>query len=106
MEQLSIFSGTLGLSPPWQVTSVTFTKDSNRLDIHVEYAQLNPLVCPFCGAQRPSCRAEAETETWFHEDFFHYATYLHAEVPRLFCCCGVFPRPWCRMGSRFSQVPR
>ena len=105
MEELTIFSGTLGLSPPWQVTSVTFAQESNRLDINVEYAQMNTLTCPFCGAQGDTCRPVVEYETWFRGDFFNYAAYLHARVPRLSCCCSMLPRPWCRVGSKFSQLP-
>jgi len=104
MGQLALFSGTLGLSPPWQVTSVTFAKETNRLDINVEYRQLTPLVCPHCGAEGARC-TEEEDEIWFHADFFHYATYLHARVPRLSCCYAALPRPWCRLGSLFAQVP-
>jgi len=105
MEQLAIFSGTLGLSPPWQVTSVSFARESNRLDITVHYEQANSLTCPVCGAPGAICPFESETETWFHEDFLNYATYLHARVPRLSCSCGDLPRPWCRAGSKFSKLP-
>jgi transposase len=103
MEQ-TIFSGTLGLSPPWQVTEVTFARESNRLDIKVEYEPRDVLTCPSCGARGQVSCLERDNETWFHEDFFHYATYLHALVPRLTCCCGSFPRPWSRAGSRFARI--
>jgi transposase len=105
MEQLALYSGTLGLSPPWQVTEVTFAKDSNRLDIRVAYEPLTPPACPVCGTQAADCQADSQDETWFHEDFFHYATYLHARVPQPPCKCGLFPRPWCRAGSRFTKIP-
>jgi hypothetical protein len=104
MDQLTIFSATLGLSLPWQVTSVSFDSESNRLDICVEYTQGSPLVCPLCGAQGASC---SETrETWYHKDFLRYGTYLHARVPQVDCCSGLVPleRPWCRAGSKFSRI--
>ena len=104
MGELALFSATLGLSPPWQVTSVTFTKGSNRLDISVEYEQAMPLLCPTCCTRGAICLAESVNEIWFHEDFFHYATYLHAKVPQLSCGCDSFPRPWCRAGSKFSRI--
>src|SRR6185369_5549579 len=105
MDQMAIFSATLGLSLPWQVTSVSFDRESNRLDIKVQYTQGSPLVCPICGAQGVICASEAE-ETWYHKDFLRSATYLHALVPHVACCCGVVPlkRPWCRSGSKFSLL--
>jgi hypothetical protein len=106
MEQLAIFSATLGLSPPWQVISVAFAKETNRMDICVEYLQGNQLTCPVCGTQGPTCHAESQTEVWYHDDFFSYATYLHALVPHLACCGRSVPleRPWCRAGSKFARV--
>jgi hypothetical protein len=103
MEQLAIFSGTLGLAPPWYVTSVRFAKDSNRLEIKVEYAAVLPFTCPICGTEAFPA-AEPLRETWYHENFFNYATHLHALVPRMACCGGTLPRPWCRTGSRFHEV--
>ena len=108
MEQTAIFSATLGLFPPWQVTSATFSKDSNRLDIQVEFLHTTGHDCPFCGG-RGTCRpAGTVQETWFHDDFFRYATYLQARVPLLACRCGrkLHPeRPWSRAGSRFCRLP-
>ncbi len=105
MEQPAIFSATLGLSHPWQITSVSFSKDEKRLDITVAFAHNGNLACPTCGAEGSS--QEAMSETWYHNDFFRYATYLHARVPRSECtCCGIFTvtRPWSREGSRFSLI--
>ena len=107
IEQMAIFSATLGLSPPWQVTAATFAKESNRLDLNIEYAQANPVACPICGRTESSAPEEIMVETWYHDDFFRYATYLHAKVPVMSCCCGCkFPmeRPWSRVGSKFSRV--
>jgi len=107
MGRLRIFSATLGLSPPWKITSVGFAEGSNRMDISVELMQGNTLICPICGAQGVPVSGAPETEIWYHDDFLAYATYLHARVPSLVCGCGAFPlqRPWCRAGSRFSRVP-
>jgi hypothetical protein len=107
MEQLSLFSATLGLSPPWQVTSVAFEKESNRLDICVEFTPGVSLTCPVCGRHGHLRAAEEDTETWYHADFFRYAAYLHARIPHLSCSCGtlLLERPWCRAGSRFAKVP-
>ena len=110
MEQMAIFSATLGLSPPWQVTAATFAKESNRLDLCIEYTHGAPIDCPNCpncGCAGSSVVAETTTELWYHDDFFCYATYLHAQVPLMTCCCGCeFPleRPWSRVGSKFCRL--
>ena len=107
MGKLRIFSATLGLSEPWKITSVEFPQGSNRMEIRIELMQSSALICPICGAQGTCGPAESQTETWYHDDFLCYATYLHALIPSLVCRCGRFPleRPWCREGSRFSRVP-
>jgi len=102
MNHPGIFSATLGLMPPWQITSVIFAQDGNRLDITVEYCGEGQTNCLSCGSVAES--HGAVIETWRHGDFFHHETFLHARVPRL-CCpkCGGsrVERPWSRQGSRF-----
>lgn len=104
MEKKSIFSATLGLAHPWQVTAVTFASDEHRLDITIDYGGDELPVCPNCG--KPVAAATVRDETWYHQDFFKYATYLHARVPWIECCCGRHPveRPWSRSGSRFTLL--
>jgi transposase len=107
MEQMAIFSATLGLSPPWKVTSASFAKDCNRLDITIEYTHGSPLDCPVCGGKGTSCHFETVGEIWYHDDFFRYVTYLHAQVPLMACCCGgrfELERPWSRTGSKFTLL--
>jgi transposase len=104
MEQTSIFSATLGLSPPWLVTTVSFASEANRMDITIDFAQGSSFICPHCGSMEKPCHVESET--WYHDDFFRYQTYLHASVPHIACCCGVVPveRPWSRVGSKFALL--
>jgi hypothetical protein len=100
-----IFSSTLGLSVPWQITGVYFAKVEKRLDINVDFQDNNFLHCPNCGGGgAPSLK---KTEIWFHDNFFRYATYLHVRVPHITCCCGVLipvERPWSGKGSKFALV--
>lgn len=104
MELPTIFSSTLGLSPPWQISEVSFAKDENRLDITLEYLNENNPSCPFCGSKSTHCLLQ--NETWYHEDFFRYATYLHARVPHIECCGALIPvdRPWMNSGSKFTRT--
>ena len=105
-QQLSIFAATLGLSTPWEVTSASFAKESNRLDISVEVVSGALLHCLACGEQKLLTPSGSQTEVWHHDDFFHYDTYLHVQIPCIPCTCGILllERPWCRAGSKFVQV--
>ena len=107
MRKHRIFSATLGLTRPWKIVSVDFAEGSNRMDISVEVVQEDALVCPVCGAEGTMGPKETKSETWYHDNFLCYATYLHALVPHLECRCGTFPleRPWNRAGSKFSECP-
>jgi len=102
MELPSIYSATLGLAHPWNVTSVEFADDMKRLDITVVYIANDSLSCK-CGSGVQWLWTALET--WHHDDFFRFNTYLHARVPRFTCsACGgsEVEKPWSRKGSRFS----
>jgi len=101
MQLPTIFSATLGLAKPWQVTQVIFTSDRRRLDITIEYEGSGGGDCPHCG--KPESRGETERCTWFHDNFFNYETYLHTRIPRPTCCeeRSKIEPPWSRKGSRF-----
>lgn len=104
MDMPKMISATLGLTPPWRVSNVTIGDDGKRLDITVSYDADSRKVCPRCGAVGVTC--EADSETWYHCDFFRYSTYLHTSVPRTSCCGRVHTveRPWARAGSRFVKI--
>lgn len=105
MESLALFSATLGLSPPWRISTVRFAADERRIDIAVSFDCSGTYVCPVCG--RPVSPRLATTEIWFHDDFLQYPTYLSAEIPLLACTCGrelPVERPWTRPGSRFDLL--
>jgi|SRR6185369_1463195 len=106
MEQPAIFSATLGLSPPWHITSVSFVHHESRMDIAIDFYEGNLFSCPECGKRSMPC--SVENETWFHDNFFRYSAFLHARVPRIECCVGIVAaeRPWSRAGSRFSRLLR
>jgi len=104
MQLPTILAATLGIAKPWSVTKVVFASDRRRLDITIEYEEPGDPVCPHCG--KPGTSDEAETCTWFHDDFFSYETYLHTRLPRPSCCRDLsrIEPPWSRKGSRFTVL--
>jgi len=75
------------------------------MDITIDVVHCRQSTCPTCGMEGEAC--EAEYETWHHDNFFNYATYLHVRVPLIKCpCCGIsaIERPWSREGSKFVHI--
>lgn len=107
MQPEDLFSMALGIVPPWEVTEVSFSKESNRLDIIIDFQRGATFLCPVCGAPAPAY--DTTEKTWQHLNFFQYEAYLHARVPRITCPnegCGVkqVQVPWARTGSGFTLL--
>jgi transposase len=107
MQPEELFGLALGIVPPWKVTSVTFSKESNRLDITIDFQRGTSFPCPVCGALAPV--HDTKEKQWRHLNFFQYEAYLNARVPRVSCPnsgCGVrlVQVPWARAGSGFTLL--
>ena len=107
MQPEALFGMALGIVSPWEVTEVSFSKESNRLDISIDFQRGASFVCPVCGADAPAY--DTTEKTWQHLNFFQYEAYLHARVPRVNCPnegCGVkqIQVPWARAGSGFTLL--
>lgn len=107
MQPEELFGMALGITPPWKVTEVTFSKESNRLDITIDFQRGATFACPVCGAPAPAY--DTTEKEWRHLNFFQYEAYLHARVPRVNCPnegCGVkqVTVPWARAGSGFTLL--
>jgi len=105
MDTKVLFTMALGLQAPWEVTDLQFNEEAHRLDILIDFKRGADFPCPVCGQ---SCKVhDTEEKTWRHMNFFQYATYLTARVPR--CKCdkdGVkqVQVPWARPGSGFTLM--
>lgn len=107
MQTEALFGMALGIVPPWEVTEIDFSKESNRLDITIDFQRGATFVCPVCGSPAPAY--DTTEKTWRHLNFFQYEAYLHARVPRVNCPnegCGVkqVQVPWARAGSGFTLL--
>jgi transposase len=70
-QDLLLFQAALGLSDPWQVTSVEFDAEAKRLDLRVDFAKGARFSCPEC--ERAGCAVkDTEQKTWRHLDFFQH----------------------------------
>lgn len=107
MDELALFSIALGLTKPWQVVDLKFSKDEGRLDLRIDFAKGARFPCPACPETPEGEVHDTVDRTWRHLNFFQYETYLHARVPRVRCgTCGVkqVEVPWARPGSGFTLL--
>lgn len=107
MNSESLFAVALGITPPWEVEGVEFTKENKRLDIKIGFRRGATFACPVCGTAAPV--HDTSEKTWRHLNFFQFETYLTARVPRVMCPNadhGVkqIPVPWARSGSGFTLL--
>jgi len=106
MKDTDLMQLALGLTPPWLVTSSTFSVEEKRLDIRIDFPTGSAFACPVCGAS--GCKGyDTDDFSWRHLNFFQHEAYLHARVPRVQCpTCGVkrVSVPWARPGSGFTLL--
>jgi transposase len=106
MDELGLFTQALGLTRPWQVSDLKFSKEDGRLDLWIDFVKGAKFPCS-CGETTEGEVHDTLERTWRHLNFFQYETYLHARVPRVRCgTCGVkqVEVPWARPGSGFTLL--
>lgn len=107
MNELRLFTLALGLTDPWQVSDIKFSKEEGQLDLRIDFAKGAKFPCPSCQETKEGEVHDTLDRTWRHLNFFQYETYLHARVPRIRCgACGVkqVDVPWARPGSGFTLL--
>jgi transposase len=107
MNPEALFSMALGITPPWEVEGIEFSKEAKRLDIKIGFQRGATFACPVCGTPAPAY--DTSEKTWRHLNFFQYEAYLTARVPRVKCPnadCGIkqVSVPWARAGSGFTLL--
>ena len=98
---------SLGLTEPWKVIDLKFSKEEGRLDLWLDFSKGFKFPCPSCQEPKNGEVHDTLDRTWRHLNFFQYETYLHARVPRIRCeSCGVkqVKVPWARPGSGFTLL--
>ena len=106
MQDKELYQQILGLSSPWQVTSVELDKASLEIRVRVEHPRGIKFCCPDCNAELP-CHDHAEERKWRHLDSCQFKTMLIARQPRVNCPThGVKTVlvPWAEKSSRFTLM--
>jgi len=107
MNPETLFGLALGITSPWQVERIAFSKENARLDLYLDFPRGAPFPCPECGTSGAKAYDTSE-QNWRHLNFFQYEAYLHARMPRVQCLdtCGIktVAVPWARPDSGFTQL--
>lgn len=96
----------LGLTEPWQVTSVDLDLMGNRVSIDLAFREGARVACPECGREGP-VHDLREERRWRHLSVMQFETQLRCRVPR--CRCpehGIktVRMPWAEPGSQFTLM--
>jgi len=106
MRDTALYEQILGLSAPWQVSSVTMDQQAQTITVCVELPPAATLACPKC--DRAGCTIkDRQPRTWRHLDTCQYKTLISAPLPRTECPdCGVktIAPPWALKHSRFTLL--
>jgi transposase len=105
MDTNMLFTMALGLQAPWEVVDLQFKEEAHRLDILIDFKRGADFPCPVCG--QPCKVHDTVEKTWRHMNFFQYAAYLTARVPRCHCDQDGTKQvevPWARPGSGFTLM--
>lgn len=107
MNSSQLFEIALGLSSPWYIERIEFTKtkdQSRQLDIHLRFKKGSR----FKDNKGNDCPIHDSIERqWQHLNFFEHRCYLHARVPRIETSAGKVeqvPVPWARPQSGFTLL--
>jgi transposase len=105
-QDLALFKAALGLTEPWQVTSVEFDPATKRLDLRIDFPKGSVFCCPECDVAGLKAY-DTEEKCWRHLDFFQHQAYLTARVPRVECPehkVRQVALPWARERSGFTLL--
>lgn len=82
MNEKAIFELALGIKDtPWRVVDVKLDVPAKTLDLYLDFAPGVRFPRPSDGKLSPVY--DTEEKTWRHLNFFQFACYLHAWVPRV-----------------------
>ena len=108
MNENTILTLGLGLTPPWWLVNQRLETDKQPHELHLEVAaeRASLFPCPVCG--KP-CKAHDFTEfSWRHLNFFQHHCYITAKLPRTDCAeHGVLrmTAPWAELAKVPSAKP-
>jgi transposase len=84
MDIVSFYQKLINPPLPWRVSRVEVHDECHRIDVWLEHPKGATFPCPDCDTLLPVYDHTPE-RGWRHLDTCDYETWLHAELPRVFC---------------------
>ena len=104
MRDSELYARILGVSAPWQVTTVELREAEDVVEVFIEHRG-ERLECPKCNASSPGY--DHRRRSFRHLDTCQMKTILTVDIPRVKCSeHGVLQVdvPWAEAGSRFTAM--
>lgn len=99
-----IFEQALGLTSPWYIKSIEFSKENKRLDINIDFVKGST----FAYEDQGSFKAyDTVPKSWRHLNFFEHECYLNGRVPKVKIASGKVRRiktPWEGVNPGFTLL--
>lgn len=105
MDQLSLYNQILGLSAPWNTSSVDLNEKNEQVSVTVEFDQCSVISCPVCNKQARIY--DFRQRSWRHLDTCQFKTIITAGVPRIECSehgVQTIQVPWADQSSHYSKL--
>ena len=106
MRSEDIFAMGLGLTSPWEVTTVEFKEVDGLKELHISIDFKRGSKWINDSGQFVTAY-DTEEKEWRHLNFFEHKCYLHCRVPRIPMSDGKYRMvevPWARPGSGFTLL--
>lgn len=81
MDPKQLFGMALGITEPWYITTLTFSKEQKRLDIQIDFRR--GAAFPLAGHEGLHKVHDTVEKTWRHLNFFQHECFLHCRTPRV-----------------------
>ena len=105
MNDIELYQNILGVTPPWNVTSVQLNLKAKTVTVYVEYGQGETPRCPICNSE--ASIYDHQTRRWRHLDTCQMTTIIECSVPRVTCGTHKTKQlqvPWAESNSHFTML--
>ena len=106
MDISDFYAQILGISSPWYIKEVLFSREGDKVNVHLSHNDQSQFCCAECG-KACSVYDHSPERSWRHLDTCQLETILYAKLPRINCKeHGILQAKcdWADNNSRFTLL--